>query len=811
VKITWNWLLELVDLDRVPTVEEGAAALTRVGIEIEGITELGAGFSGVVIAEVVGKKPHPGSNKLTLVDVITEPGGTATQVVCGAPNVPAPGRRVLWAPPGATLPGGMTLGVKPVKGIDSPGMLCSEPELGVGDAAAGIIVLAPDDRGALGGPAQTALCIDDWMLEVNAPANRPDLLGHLGVARELVAVLGGRVVIPAETLTDLTADLDAAALVKIEIDDPVGCPRYVARVIDGVKVGPSPRRIAQRLRAIGVRPVSNVVDATNYVMFELGQPQHAFDLGTITGGEIRVRRAKNAESMVTLDSLPRNLNSGDILICDRDRPVAIAGVMGGANSEVSATTTRVLLESASFDPLSVRRTARRLNLPSEASQRFGRGVDPELAGAASVRAAGLLARLGGGKVAVGAVDAYPQRRAPTPIPLRLDRMRAVTGVALDGAAASDALARLGCTVTAQPDGDLAATPPSYRSDLAREVDLIEEVLRLRGFDQVPSTLPPLRAAPLQLVSELPDRARRLLAAAGLAEAITFGFSSVERLASLRLSPNDRRSFPIPLRNPMSVDQAVMRTSLLPNLLAAIARNRSFGRPDVALFEVGNVFLRRHAIGDGEVRELADEPVWAAAVLSGTRPGQLGRGAAWDFFDARGVVALLITRLGATPSFRPVTDVPYLHPGVAAAIYVDDQGEPLGTVGEIHPDVRLAHHIDAPVFGFELDLDRLPPSKPAQMRPIPRFPRSTRDVSLLMAAAIPAGRVREVILGAHQPLVEGFDVLEDYRDPKLPPGTKSMLWSISYRASDRTLTDPEVDAAHEAIVGLLVDHLPAQRR
>jgi phenylalanyl-tRNA synthetase beta chain len=824
MKVTWSWLLELVDLPTVPTVEQGAAALTRVGIEIEGITDLGAAFSGVVIAEVVGKRPHPQSQKLTLVDVITEHGGAATQVVCGASNVPEPGRRVLWARPGATLPGGMTLAVKPVKGIDSPGMLCSEPELGIGDDAAGIIVLDPGDRGALGGAAQTALGLDDHLLEVNAPANRPDLLGHLGVARELVAVLGGRVVPPAESFADITADLDAAALVKVDIDDPSGCPRYVARVIDGVTVRPSPRRIAARLRAVGVRPISNLVDVTNYVMFELGQPLHAFDWANVADHAIRVRRARDGESMVTLDGVTRVLTGSDLLICDGARPVAIAGVMGGQNTEVEPTTSRVLLEAASFDPLVVRRVARRLNLPSEASQRFGRGVDPELAGLASMRAAGLIARLGGGKVAVGAVDVYPTRRTVAAVPLRLARLRSLTGVdAFSGADAADALTRLGCAVEVTNDRDrvsagsaaftipdLSVTPPSARTDLTREVDLIEEVLRLRGFDQVEATLPALRAAPIRLAAERPDQARRILAAAGLAEAITFGFTSFDRVAALELPGSDRRSFPIPLRNPMSNDQAVMRTSLLPNLVAAVARNRSFGRDDVALFEVGSVFLRRGGL-DSEIRELADEPVWAAAVLSGRRPGRLGRGAAYDFFDAKGLVEHLVARLGAAAELRAVTDVPYLHPGVAAAICVAPHDVPIGWVGEVHPDVRLALGVDAPVFTFELDLEQLPPATPAQMRTIPKFPASSRDVSLLVGESIPAGRVRELIGSAREPLVERVDVLEDYRDAKLPAGTKSMLWTIRYRAADRTLTDAEVDAAHEGIVAQLVDRLPAQRR
>lgn len=415
MKAVWSWLLELCDLPHAPTVEEGARALTAGGLEVEGVTDLGAGFTGVVVAEVVATRPHPGSQKLTLVDVVTARGGSATQVVCGAPNVPAPGRKVLWAPPGATLPGGMTLSTRAVKGVDSPGMLCSETELAIGDDDRGIIVLDADDATAPGAPAQQALGVADWVLEVAAPANRGDCLGHLGLARELCALLGGRLVPPAPgpDLEALAADLDAAALAAVTIDDPVGCPRYVARVIDGLVVGPSPRRFAQRLRAVGVRPISNLVDVTNYVLFELGQPLHAFDWHQLRGASIAVRRARAGERMTTLDGQERALVAADLLICDGEHPVALAGVMGGADSEVSATTTRVLLESASFEPRSIRRTARRLALPSEASQRFERGVDPELAPLAAARAAALLARLGGGKVARGHVDVYP-RHAPAP-------------------------------------------------------------------------------------------------------------------------------------------------------------------------------------------------------------------------------------------------------------------------------------------------------------------------------------------------------------------------------------------------------------
>jgi phenylalanyl-tRNA synthetase beta chain len=809
MKVLWSWLLELCDLDRAPTVEDGARALTRGGIEIEQMTDLGAGFQGVVVAEVVGKKPHPDADKLTLVDVITERGGVATQVVCGAPNVPAPGRKVLWAQVGATLPGGKTLAAKSVKGIVSPGMLCAEDELGISEDHAGIVVLPEDDRTALGSPAQRALGLDDWLLEVNAPANRGDLLGHLGVARELVAMLGGKLVLPDTSLDAFRGS--GSAKVEISIASGEACPRYLARVIDGVRVAPSPARIAQRLRAVGVRPISNLVDATNYVMFELGQPLHAFDAGTLRTPTIGVSPATEAEKFTTLDGVERTLVPTDLVIRDGQRGIALAGVMGGLESEVTDQTTRVLLESASFQPLLVRRTARRLGLHSEASHRYERVVDPELAALASARATRLMCQHGGGKVVGDPVDAYPGKREPAAIRVRLPRVKMLTGVALGEPACKDALERLGFAVASRPN-ELEVTPPSARADVTREVDVIEEILRVTGYEQVPSTLPVLRQAPPAREADRGELARRALAAAGASEAITFGFQPAERCGALGLAASDRRSQPIAIRNPMSELQAVMRTSLLPNLIAAIARNQSYGRPDVALFEVGSVFLRRgEGASEQPLHELADEPVLAAGVLAGRRPAQIGDGAPWDAFDAK-ALALETIRAVAGPvrvRARATSHIAYLHPGVAGELVLDR--EVIGRFGELHPDVRARLGVAGPAFAFEVELQQLPLAGPAQMQAIPRFPGSTRDVSLLLADTIPAGRVEDVITDAAEPLVTGVRLLEDYRDAKLGTGMKSMLWSISYRAADRTLTDAEVDKAHETIVGRLVENLPAQRR
>jgi phenylalanyl-tRNA synthetase beta chain len=811
MKVLWSWLLELCDLDQQPTVDEGARVLTRGGLEIEAMTNLGAGFTGVVVAEVVGKQPHPNSDKLTLVDVITEKGAPATTVVCGASNVPGPGGKVLWAQIGATLPNGMTLAPKPVKGVVSPGMLCSSDELGLGDGTdhAGIIVLDASDTTQLGSPAQKALFLDDWLLEVNAPANRGDVLGHYGVARELCAMLRGKLIAPDH---DLSAHAGTGKTnLKIEISDPALCARYIGRVIEGVQVGPSPRRMAQRLRAVGVRPISNLVDVTNYVMFELGQPLHAFDADTLTSGVVGVSPAHDGESFKTLDNIERTLVPNDLLIRDGAKGIALAGVMGGLDTEVTDKTTRVLLEAASFRPLSIRRTARRLGLHSEASHRFERGVDPELAALASARAARLLCMVAGGRVVGDAIDTYPAPRKPATISVRMPRVRMLTGVPLDPGTCRDALNRLGCTVGGA-DEQLEVTPPSARGDIAREVDVIEEIIRVVGYEQVQGTLPVLRQAPAVRAPDRAELARAALAAAGPYEAITFGFQSVERNSSLGLPQGDRRMQPIALRNPMSADQAVMRTSLIPNLLGAVARNQSFNRPDVALFEVGSVFLRRGGgITERPMNELADEPTWAAAVLAGKRPAQIGEGTPWDAFDAKALALVAIRAISGAIEVktRATSSVAYLHPGVAGELLVNDVV--VGVFGEVHPETRKKLGVVGAAFAFDLDLSSLPLAGPAQMKPIPKFPGSARDVSILLAAEIPAARVAEVIDSVGEQLVASVRLMEDYRDAKLGEGMKSMLWSIRYRAPDRTLTDVEVDRAHEAIVGRLVENLPAQRR
>jgi phenylalanyl-tRNA synthetase beta chain len=802
MKVSWNWLRELVPVEAA--LDDVVKRLTLSGLEIEGITELGRSFSGVVVAEVKDKRPHPKSAKLTIVTV--SDGQGTHEVVCGAPNVPAAGGRVLWARPGARLPDGRELGKKEIAGVVSPGMLCSQVELGLGEGASGIIVLEGEDASAApGASAQDALALVDTVLEVNVTPNRGDALGHLGVAREVAALFGVRVRPPDVALDAFTSERETSQICSVEILDAEGCPRYTARVIDGLKVGPSPRWMRRRLEAVGVRPISNLVDVTNYVMFELGQPLHAFDYERVAEARIVVRRAAAGETLKTLDDQERKLEPSDLLICDGKGPVALAGVMGGAGSEVSRETSRVLLESAFFQPATVRKTARRLALHSESSHRFERRVDPNGADAASARAARLLCEIAGGRVARGLVDVYPKRFTAVTLELRAARARAVLGMDV----ATDAMARYltALELGVEPRGEtLQVSVPTFRADLEREVDLIEEVGRLHGYDTMPATLPPQSAAPSGSGDPLAERVRDALCAAGFDEAITFGFTSQPRLHALRF-PNGHPAHAaraLIVKNPLREDLALMRTSLLPNLLAALQRNLAFGVENVRIFEVGHVFLPSG-------QQLPDEPRFVAGVLCGDRSGWLKSDGPIDFYDARGLVERLFAALRLEAVFSQArNEEGFLHPGVAAS--VTSAGEHVGVVGEVHPETRDRLGIEQRCFAFELNLERLPRVAAAEFRPLPRHPAVVRDVSFFVDDFVPAARIREVVLTDRPPILEELKVLDDYREPgKVPPGKKGMLWSITYRAEGRTLTDDEVDRTHEAIVDRLLRTIEADRR
>ncbi len=820
MKISFNWLRELVTLPPGVTADAVAARLTLAGLEVESIDRRGRELGGVVVAEVLARKPHPGSDKLSIVRVRAQVDGPEEDVVCGAPNVPAPGGLVAWAPPGARLPGGITLARKEVRGVSSPGMLCSEVELGIGEGGDGILILSPEAGAAapaLGADVASLLGVLDEILEVNVTPNRPDALSHAGIAREVAALFETRWRLPAPDEVPV-GPFPPGRGVDVEIRDPEGCPRYLARLVTGLRVGPSPVAMRVRLAACGVRPISNLVDVTNYVMLETGHPLHAFDLDKLAG-DVHVRRAARAERMTTLDGVDRPLQENDVVIADDKGAVALAGVMGGAGSEVSATTTSVLLEAATFDPRAVRRTAKRLGLHSEASHRFERGVDANGLPHASARAAALLARLGGGALAGEVVDRHPRAPEPRVVGLSMAGLRRLAGFDIPIEQAARHLQSVEITTAPVNAGDdvITATVPTFRPDITIEEDLVEEVMRLHGYDRVPARLPAGSRAPATSPEALADRARETLAALGLHEAVTWAFVPRAWLLALGGGQKDHPlADGVVVKNPISADYEVMRTSLLPGLVDAAKRNLARGMPDVALFEVGPVVRRvpdAHHAGK-EPREPTHEPTFAAAIWLGRRAGWLKPGEPLDFYDAKRAATELLRALGiAAPIFRARVEVGPLHPGAGADIFANASVDaladapaaaPIGMVGELDPRLTRAFGLDARALYVELALDAVAGAgRPVRSAPTPRYPAATRDVSFWIDVAVTADAQRGALSTAAEPLLRELAVLEDFRDPKYAPaGKKGMLWTLTYRADDRTLTDAEVDAAHARVVDAL---------
>jgi phenylalanyl-tRNA synthetase beta chain len=804
MKISLNWLRELVELPPGTDADRVAAALTGQGLEVEGIEAKGRELSGVVVAEVLDIRPHPKADKLRIVRVRAGNHEQDTvDVVCGAPNVPPAGNRVCWAQPGARLPGGKTLEAREVRGVMSPGMLCSEPEMGLGEQGDGILILSPSAQP--GDDVAAILWAVDDVFEVNVTPNRGDALSHLGIARDLAAHFGTRVRLPE---IDKVRELDKGPTMDVDIADAEGCPRYTARFVTGLTVAPSPIQLRLRLSYCGMRPISNLVDVTNYVLLETGQPLHAFDFDKLQG-HIVVRRAGQGEGMQTLDGQKRDLLPEDLLITDARGPVAIAGVMGGATSEVSDSTQNVLLEAATFDPRSIRRTAKRLGIPSEASYRYERGVDANGIPYASLRAVSMMAKLGGGSLVRTVVDKFPRPPEIKKVALSLARLQRVSGKDESIALAAEQLTHLGMACETSSDS-VTVTVPSYRPDITIAEDLIEEILRMGGFSK-----PARKERVASNATELPnpegpaDRARLLLAGAGLSEIVTWAFVPKTVLATISGDGKDEQlARGIALRNPISADYEVMRTSLLPGLADALKRNLSRGLSGAWLFEVGPIV--RRAASDTEA---PIESTHASALIAGNLAGWLKPGDPVDFYDAKSAVEILLRGFGLSDvDFEPPSALPFLHPGVSAHMRTR-QGVLLGSIGELHPTTARKLGIETTAFYFELEVAALASAaSPLRTSAPPRFPAISRDVSFWIDLATPAAAQRTVFLSAQEPLLCELAVLEDFRDPKYaPPGKKGVLWSMTYRASDRTLTDAEADQAHQRVVKALVAAFSIQIR
>ncbi len=791
MKVLLSWLREFVPI----TLDTPALCerLSLGGLVVDAVEALGAELRDVVIAEILSTRPHPDADRLTLCEVRTGPGAADT-VVCGARNMRA-GDRVAWARPGATLPGGRRIEAATIRGVASAGMLCSEAELGIGPADEGILIL--DAAAPLGMRLAEHLALEDTLLDIDVTPNRGDCLSILGIAREIAALTG--TALPRTRLSVREKGAPAADAIALRIEDPAGCPRYAARVIRGVTIGPSPRWLVRRLEAVGLRAINNVVDVTNYVMIERGQPLHAFDYDTLPRPEIVVRRAGATPTLRTLDDSERALAADDLLITTGAEPIALAGVMGGAETEVRDTTRTVLLESAHFDPAAIRRTARRLDLRSDASFRFERGVDPEGVPAALDRAATLIAQLAGGTIAPGIVEAYPAPERPSPIHLRPKRVEELLGVEVGRGEMSAALKGLGAAIGTAPRGAMMVTPPSWRRDLTREIDLVEEIARVLGYDRIPGALPlvPLERGLLPARLEWERRLRALLTAAGFHEAVMLSFAAPRANA---LFPGlEPLGDPVPLANPINRDEPEMRRSLLPGLLGVWRTNRNQRQRGLAAFSIGRVYAQ-----GGAPRE-----AWRlAGIVVGELPRR-GRGAApvATFADAKGAGEQIHERQAEHERVTwQRTDRAPFHPGQSAALHCDDAL--IGVVGTLHPEVAFELEVEDACWLFELDTEKLLPYV-AQQRVftgLPRFPAVTRDIAVVVDEGFASERIVQFVHQWQPDLIAEVTLFDAYTGAPIPAGHKSLAYSVAYRAADRTLTDDEVNALQQALRDALTREL-----
>lgn len=811
MKCTMSWLQQFTDTKDL-TPGQVADRLTMLGLEVDSVEELFPALAACITARVLTVEKHPDADRLSLCRV--DSGSAELQIVCGAPNVRA-GMLSALALPGTRLPDGTKLRKSKVRGVESEGMLCSARELGLSAEHDGILEL--DARLAPGLPLRQALGLDDTVIEIDLTPNRPDCASVRGIAREIAGVTGSTLQ-PLVSRVSRLSGRDTGFSVRIA--EPALCPRYAARRLSGFRIGPSPQWMQRRLSAVGMRPINNVVDITNYVMLESGQPLHAFDFDRLKGQEIVVRRARDGErELVTLDGVSRSLESDTLLICDAEGPVALAGVMGGLNSEITGQTTTLLLESACFDPLSIRRTARRLGLTSEATYRFERGVDPDLADKALQRAVDLLVELTGAQADPDGHDLYPGKTPLRRVPLRMARLNTLLGLEVGEGEAQRLLEGIGFVLTRTGAGVFEVEVPGFRVDIEREVDLVEEVARLVGFDAIPATQPLIHMAS---ADEDPMRGLcraigRNLTGQGFYEAINYSFVPAAHRDMLALAATDPGTQTVDLLNPLSEEQAVLRTLLLPGLLENIRHNANFQRSSLRLYESGKVFRPRAG------QELPEEHMQLCAVMGGLRypgaePLYFSREAS-EFADIKGALLHLLEGLGypvqrhagLSLEVDAQTRPPYVMEGVHLVIRAD--GAVVGHLGAVSTAVLRAFSIKQAVYFFELDLEQLlhMPQREKRFTALPRYPATSRDISLVVPESCGAGDLLDAILAQKQKYVESAQLFDVYRGEPLASGEKSVALSITYRSPSATLDDATVDKVHNRIVQVLMQEFNARYR
>jgi phenylalanyl-tRNA synthetase beta chain len=835
MKATHNWLEQYVDFDWPP--EELGERLTMLGIEVEGIRKLGGEFEGIVVAQVVTRDKHPNADKLSVCRV--NDGQGERQIVCGAQNF-KPGDKVPLILPGHTLPAKpgqepFAIKVGKLRGVESRGMMCSPSELGLSEDAAGLLILREDAQ--VGQPFAEYLGRpgSDVVYDLEITPNRPDLNSVIGIAREVSALTGTPLRLPEVGSLEPAGPGNtepppkAEDLVAVRLEDPELCPRYTARIIRGVKIGPSPDWLKSTLEKVGIRSISNVVDVTNYVMLEIGQPLHAFDCRLLakTGPDAKpvivVRRAAEGEKFMTLDGQERTLNGPMLLIADETKPVALAGIMGGQSSEINLNTVDVLIESAYFKPQNIRFTSRKLELRTESSYRFERGSDIGICEWASRRAAQLILQTAGGTLAQGLVDAYPAPVQPRQIKLRPHKVNELLGLNLRPEEIEASLGRLGLKTVARKPRPVDAEPaapepmtfriPTFRVDLKREVDLTEEVARLYGVDRIPAT-PPRGAIGSNAYDAVHDAladARRILTGLGMFEAQ--GQTLISDTAAKLIAAHAL----VPLANPLSSDMNVLRPSLLPGLLEALRHNLSRKNEDAALFELGRVFsaapleASSAALSQGPEGGVREGRRLALALTGRRNPvfwsGE-DREAKFDLFDLKGALEEFLDQFG-------LRGIAYARRPESTALFIESAtihlGKfQLGQLGQLHPSLAKSYDLREAVLLAELDLDlllaRRNPTR--SFKPLPAFPTIRRDIAMLVPEATAHDAVLQVVKEAKPANLESVELFDVFRGPNVPPGQKSMAYAFTYRSPERTLTDAEANAAHEKLVARLKQRLQA---
>lgn len=807
MKVSMRWLSQYVDLTGY-TGEQLAERLTRSGIEVDAVEKRNKGVSGVVAGEVKTREKHPDADKLSVCTVDVG-GGELLQIVCGAPNVAA-GQKVPVALVGATLPGGVKIKRAKLRGVESQGMICSAKELGMNDKLLpkelqeGILVLPENVE--IGKDVVELLELDDEVLELDLTPNRSDCLSMIGVAYEVAAILGRPVTVPSANVREGEGKRAQDAF-SVTIEAPEGCSMYTARLIEGVKIGPSPLWMQNRLMAAGIRPINNVVDVTNYVMLEYGQPLHAFDADRLAGGQIRVRYAGAGETITTLDDEERRLEPHMLVIADAEKAVALAGVMGGANSEVTASTARILLESAKFDGGTVRKTSRELGLRSESSLRFEKEVNPHAVVEALNRAAALIVETAGGAAAAGVVKAETRSFSEPVIGLSADRVNRYLGTQLSVDEMKSIFDRLRFSYAVKGDA-LEVTVPLRRGDISRDVDLIEEIARLYGYDNIPAT-------PISGVTTPGGRTRsqrirlevgRYLNAAGLHEVILYSFTHPDRIAEFPgLYPHVK---PVALSMPMSVERSVLRTSLIPHLIDTAVYNRNRNVDDVAVFEIGSVFLTE----EERLTKQPEEKMLVSALWTGKREEKhwSGKPVPVDFYDLKGVLDGLFRHLDVRGVTYRAAAFDKLHPGRAAEIFAGDRR--IGVIGQLHPELQRRYDLED-TYVFEIELDALVSNANFAItyETLPKYPSIARDIAVVVDKSVPVANLIAAVREAGGDWLRSVEVFDVYAGEKIGAGKKSVALSLVYRADDRTLTDDEVNERNQSVIERLERTYSAELR